>query len=219
MRIVHALTRKPWTTAQGIIDNHYPGDTLKRPKGKLGLRFLMAVISVIFFLLIISYGARMALVDWRPAPPQSVLWLNTAWLILSSIGLQWARMGVRAERIDRVSVGLVAGGVFAIAFLTGQLLAWRQLDNLPTFDITNPAIAFFYLITMAHALHMVGGLVAWIRTMEKVWRGYGIEKVRQSVELCTTYWHFLLVIWLVLFGLLFSGNTQLEFLLKVCGLK
>jgi cytochrome c oxidase subunit 3 len=43
--------------------------------------------------------------------------------------------------------------------------------------------------------------------------------VRQSVELCTTYWHFLLVVWLVLFGLLFSGNTQLEFLLKVCGLK
>jgi len=219
MKLVHALTRKPWTTAQGLIDNHYPGDTHGRPKGKLGLRFLMAVISVLFFLLIISYGSRMALVDWRPAPPQSVLWLNTAWLILSSIGLQWARWGVRANRIDRVSVGLVAGGVFAIAFLTGQLLAWQKLDALPAFGLKNPAIAFFYLITIAHALHMVGGLVAWIRTMEKVWRGYGVEKVRQSVELCTTYWHFLLVIWLVLFGLLFSGNTQLEFLLKICGLK
>ena len=219
MRIVHALTRKPWTTAQGIIDNHYPGDAFQKPKGKLGLRFLITVISVLFFLLVISYGERMTLVDWRPAPPQSVLWLNTAWLVLSSIGLQWARMGVRADRIDRVSVGLVAGGVFAIAFLTGQVLAWRQLDALPAFDIKNPAIAFFYLITMAHALHMVGGLVAWVRTMEKVWRGYSVDKVRQSVELCTTYWHFLLVIWLILFGLLFSGNTQLEFLLKICGLK
>jgi len=219
MRIVHALTRKPWTTAQGIIDNHYPGDAFQKPKGKLGLRFLIAVMSVVFFLLVISYGSRMALVDWRPAPPQSVLWLNTTWLVLSSIGLQWARMGVRAERIDRVSVGLVAGGIFAIAFLTGQILAWRQLDNLPSFGISNPAIAFFYLITIAHALHVVGGLVAWIRTMEKVWRGYSVERVRQSVELCTTYWHFLLVVWLVLFGLLFSGNTQLEFLLKVCGLK
>lgn len=219
MRIVHALTRKPWTTAQGIIDNHYPGDAFQRPKGKLGLRFLIAVISIVFFLLVIAYGERMTVVDWRPAPPRGVLWLNTVWLILSSIGLQWARMGVRNDRIDRVSVGLVAGGIFAIAFLTGQFLAWRQLDSLPAFGISNPAIAFFYLITMAHALHMVGGLVAWIRTMEKVWRGYDVARIRQSVELCTTYWHFLLVIWLVLFGLLFSGNSQLEFLLKICGLK
>jgi len=219
MRIVHELTRKPWTTAQGIIDNHYPGDAFHKPKGKLGLRFLLAVISVLFFLLVIAYGERMTLVDWRPAPPQSVLWLNTAWLILSSIGLQWARMGVRNDRMDRVSVGLVAGGVFAIAFLTGQVLAWRRLDALPAFGIENPAVAFFYLITIAHALHMVGGLVAWVRTMEKVWRGYPLERVRQSVELCTTYWHFLLVVWLMLFGLLFSGNTQLEFLLQICGLK
>ncbi|HUT49887.1 MAG TPA: cytochrome c oxidase subunit 3 [Alphaproteobacteria bacterium] len=219
MRIVHTLTRKPWTTAQGIIDNHYPGDAFQRPKGKLGLRFLIAVISIVFFLLVIAYGERMTVVDWRPAPPRGVLWLNTAWLILSSIGLQWARMGVRNDRMDRVSVGLVAGGVFAIAFLTGQLLAWRQLDSLPAFGISNPAIAFFYLITIAHALHMVGGLVAWIRTMEKVWRGHDIARVRQGVELCATYWHFLLVIWLILFGLLFSGNSQLEFLLKICGLK
>ena len=70
------------------------------------------------------------------------------------------------------------------------------------FAKTNPANAFFYLITGLHGLHLLGGLVAWGWTSAKVWRGFDIARVRLSVELCTVYWHFLLVVWLVLFALL-----------------
>jgi cytochrome c oxidase subunit 3 len=45
-----------------------------------------------------------------------------------------------------------------------------------------------------------------------------VARVRQSVELCTLYWHFLLGVWLVLFGLLFTGNN-LDLLLKLCGIR
>jgi len=48
----------------------------------------------------------------------------------------------------------------------------------------------------------LGGLVALGRTMDKAWRGVAAGEVRLSVDLCATYWHFLLFIWLVLFGLL-----------------
>jgi cytochrome c oxidase subunit 3 len=51
-----------------------------------------------------------------------------------------------------------------------------------------------------------------------VWGDFEVARVRQSVELCTLYWHFLLVVWLVLFGLLFTGNN-LDFLLKLCGIR
>ena len=67
---------------------------------------------------------------------------------------------------------------------------------------TNPANGFFYLITGLHGLHLLGGLVAWGRTSDKVWRGFEPAQVRLSVELCAVYWHFLLVVWLVLFALL-----------------
>jgi cytochrome c oxidase subunit 3 len=69
---------------------------------------------------------------------------------------------------------------------------------------SSPADAFFYLITGLHGLHVLGGLWVWARTTAKVWRGTEIEKVRLSVELCTVYWHFLLIVWVVLFGLLLS---------------
>jgi len=84
------------------------------------------------------------------------------------------------------------------------------------FDITNPAIAFFYLITGLHGLHLVGGLVAWFRTVIKVWGDFDAAQVRQSMELCTVYWHFMLLVWLILFGLLFSGDN-LDLLLKLRG--
>ena len=68
----------------------------------------------------------------------------------------------------------------------------------------NPANAFFYVLTAVHGLHMLGGLLVWGRSAIRVWRGAGAESVRLSVELCTVYWHFLLLVWAVLFGILLS---------------
>jgi cytochrome c oxidase subunit 3 len=50
-----------------------------------------------------------------------------------------------------------------------------------------------------HAVHLLGGLFAWGRTVIKMWSGSEAHQVRLSVELCAFYWHFLLVVWLVLF--------------------
>ncbi len=58
------------------------------------------------------------------------------------------------------------------------------------------------MLTAVHAVHLFGGLVAWGRTILKVWQGVEVGDIRMSVEMCAIYWHFLLVVWLVLFGLL-----------------
>jgi cytochrome c oxidase subunit 3 len=212
------LTAKPWLEEGPIVD-HYDGGALSLPAAKLGLRVFFAVVSVLFMLLIIAYGSRMQFEDWRPAPQLSLLWVNTAILVSSSAAMQWALIAARRGETDSLMIGLFAGGVLAVAFLGGQTLAWRQLHMLGAFDVTHPAIGFFYLITALHGLHLLGGLVAWGRTTAKVWSGVDLDHVRLSVELCTIYWHFLLVVWLVLFGLLFSGNDNLGILLAICGIR
>jgi len=169
-------------------------------------------------LLVVAYGRRMAYEDWRPSPQLGLLWANTLALILSSVALQWAQFSVRRGHMDGMRVALLAGGAFTVVFLVGQILAWRQLSTMGYFDVTNPAIAFFYLITGLHGLHLLGGLVAWGRTFSKVWGDFDVAIIRHSVELCTLYWHYLLGVWLVLFGLLFSGNN-LDILLKLCGIR
>jgi len=219
MNLFHQLMEKPWAPIEGNVVRLHDGSAFSVPAATVGLRVFIAVVTVLFSLLLMAYGSRMEFEDWRPAPQLSLLWLNTAMLVLSSVAMQWARVAVRRDEIDRVMTGLVAGGIFAVAFLGGQLLAWRQLSTLVAFDITNPAIAFFYMITALHGLHLLGGLVAWGWTTAKVRRGIDAARMRLGVELCTVYWHFLLLVWLVLFGLLFSGSDNLVTLLTICGIR
>ena len=169
---------------------------------KTGLRWFLAVVTMVFTLFIAAYAERMELSDWHALPLPALLWLNTVLLIFSSVALQKARNAAIRGQIDGMKTGLLAGGIFVFAFLAGQLIAWQQLVASGFYAAANPANAFFYLVTALHGLHLIGGLVAWGRTMARMRGDFDIVLVRRSVDLCADYWHFMLLIWLVLFALL-----------------
>jgi cytochrome c oxidase subunit 3 len=200
------LAAKPWLE-EGVTADLRERDTSFLPPAKIGLGVFLAVVGSLFALFISAYSMRMNMVDWRALPVPRLLWFNTGVLVTSSIALQWAHMAARRNDIDGVIVGLCGGGASAVTFLVGQLLAWRQLNAEGYFLASNPANSFFYLITAMHGLHLMGGLVALGRTTAKVWRGADVTQVRLSTELCAIYWHFLLLVWLVLLGLL-TGWTD-----------
>jgi cytochrome c oxidase subunit 3 len=200
------LAAKPWLE-EGVGVDFREESTSIVPPAKIGLGVFLAVVGSLFALFISAYSMRMTMVDWRALPVPRLLWFNTGVLVLSSVALHWAYLAARRNDIDGVVVGLCAGGASAVTFLVGQLLAWRQLSVAGYFVASNPANSFFYLITAAHGLHLMGGLVALGRTTAKVWRGVEMVQVRLSVELCAIYWHFLLLVWLVLLGLL-TGWTD-----------
>jgi len=201
------LTAKPWLE-EGPVDN-YPGtDAMTWPAAKVGLGVFLAVASALFVLFISAYSMRMNMVDWRTLPMPWMLVFNTGVLVLSSVALQWAYVAAGRNDMEGVLVGLLAGGVSAVTFLIGQLLAWRQLIAAGYFVASNPANSFFYMLTAVHGLHLMGGLVALGRTTAKALQhSTATAEMRLSVELCTIYWHFLLLVWLVLFGLL-TGWTD-----------
>jgi cytochrome c oxidase subunit III len=200
------LAAKPWLE-EGLLADFRGESASSMPPAKIGLGVFLAVVGSLFALFISAYSMRMNMVDWRTLPVPRLLWFNTGVLVVSSIALQWAHMAARRNDIDGVFAGLLAGGASAVTFLAGQLLAWQQLNVAGYFVASNPANSFFYLITAAHGLHLMGGLVALGRTTAKVWRGAEMTQVRLSVELCAIYWHFLLLVWLVLLGLL-TGWTD-----------
>ncbi len=198
------LNTKPWIEQQHPIENVRAESAWSLPPVKVGLGVFLAVATSLFALFISAYFMRRMGADWNTLADPMVLWWNTALLILGSIYFQRARTAAQREQIDGVKVGLLAGGAFTFAFLAGQLWAWQQLNASGFYLATNPASDFFYLLTALHGLHLLGGLWVWGRTTAKVWRGFEVADVRLSVELCTVYWHFLLVVWLILFGLLLS---------------
>lgn len=174
-----------------------------------GLRVYFAVATVLFLIIGAAYLMRMGMgqattIDWRPTPKPWLLWLNSVFLIVSSLVFQRARVAVHRGQMDRVSSSLLIAGLLAFAFLVGQLTVWRQLARGGYYLASNPANAFFYLITTLHGLHLLGGLVAWGRTTVRVLDGEEAAEVSRSVDLCTIYWHFLLIVWLAFFYLLLT---------------
>ena len=218
MSLLRQLTEKPWLATHELAPAPAADAAFDVPKAKLGLWVFLSVVTVLFLLLTFAYAGRMTLEDWRPGPELDLLWFNTAALVASSIAMHWATSAAGRGPLADAAPGLLTGGILTLVFLAGQLVAWRQLGLMGTFGVTVPSVAFFYLITGLHGLHIGGGLVAWARTLAGVWGGEDEERVRQRLALCTTYWHFMLGVWLVLFALLFSGNNM-SAVLAFCGLK
>lgn len=195
------LMSKPWLE-QGVAIGWPAARSAPSSAAKVGLGVFLAVVGSLFALFISAYAMRMQMPDWRDVPLPKVLWLNTGMLVLSSVALHEARKAARRAEEQELRLGLLAAGVTALAFLSGQLLAWRQLTADGYLLASNSANAFFYVLTGIHGLHIMGGLVALGRTIAKAWRGMAPERLRLSVELCATYWHFLLFVWLVLLSVL-----------------
>ncbi|MEO8303844.1 MAG: hypothetical protein ABI724_06965 [Betaproteobacteria bacterium] len=169
---------------------------------QVGLGVFLAVATSLFALLVSAYHMRMAEADWSKFALPSVLWLNTAILILASIAMQWTLVVARRGRIEAVRKGLMGAGAFSFAFLAGQIWAWQQLSATGHYTAANPAYAFFLLLTAMHGIHLLGGLWVWARTTVRAHRGAQMGKLLLSVELCTLYWHYLLLVWAVLFAVL-----------------
>ena len=119
--------------------------------------FLLGVIGVLFGLFITAYFIRMELGDWRPLPEPPLLWVNTAVLFLASIVLQWTHSRLRSGRESGIRPALLIGALLTLAFVYGQVEAWQQMRAAGYFIYSNPANAFFYIITGVHAVHILGG--------------------------------------------------------------
>lgn len=196
----------PWV-ASGQARDVY-GSALAQPAAKTALWVFLAVATSLFALFVSAYSMRINYLDWSPLPLPRLLALNTATLVLASVAMQWAVYAARRGDASGVKSGLVAAGLLTLGFVAGQLVVWKQLHDAGYFVANSAATGFFYLLTAVHGLHVVGGLVAWGRTCMRAWRG--AQRIQLAVELCATYWHFLLVVWVVLFAVLASNFLGLS---------
>ena len=201
--LLQTLNTQPWD-ANDPLENQPGRGVINIEPAKVGLLSLIAVVTSLFALFMSAYMMRMKFGDWHPLAEPTVLWLNTGILVLASVAFQLTLGAAKREQLRTVKVGLAVGGACTILFLLGQLVAWRQLNADGFFMSGNPANSFFYLLTALHGLHLLGGMWVWGRTTVRLLTGASATSVRLSVELCTVYWHYLLLVWVGLFALLLS---------------
>ena len=174
-------------------------DPTKAPPGAYRILIWTACgsISAFFAALVIAYIWRSGMMSyWQQIRLPRVLWLSTALIAASSVTLESGRRFFRRGEWRVADRLLLATATLGVAFLAAQLEAWRDLLAQGAYLMDNPHSAFFYMFTGLHAAHLLGGLIALFVVV------FGRRKRRELVDVVSYYWHFLTVLWVILFEVL-----------------
>jgi cytochrome c oxidase subunit 3 len=196
------------TPAGGDDDSGSSGGRRRVPRRAYftALQLGLAAIVMFFMALASSYIVRKGLGnDWQRTPMPRVVWFNTAILLFSSATIIVARRKLNGgDREAFRSWWWVTTGL-GLLFLSGQIIAWRQLAASGMLLATNPSSSFFYLLTAAHGTHLAGGILALFYVAFRPWQRSRISQAT-AAELASIYWHFMDGLWVFLLVLLTLGR-------------
>jgi cytochrome c oxidase subunit 3 len=173
---------------------------------RIGTWVTMAGVAMLFTSLSSAYIVRAASAnDWFPLAMPRVLLVSTALIMISSGTLETARRRLRTSR--GYSQWLLVTVILGLAFLASQIMAWRQLARQGVYLASNPHSSFFYLLTAAHGIHLLAGLLAlfylFLRARAQVVQAAAVAQRLAVADAVTMYWHFMDALWIYLFLLLF----------------
>ena len=137
--------------------------------------------------------------DW-PAQgeelPKVIAGINTAILISSSFTMHWALEGARNENRAALRVGLLTTALLGLTFLTIQINEYVHIGFAPA---DNAQGTIFYGLTGLHGAHVFVGLTLLAFATIRAYRGHFTTKEHRGVEVPGIYWHFVDVMWIVVF--------------------
>ena len=176
--------------------------------GLLAMQVMLVSIGALFITIAIVYLVRSRTpVRWGPVGVPGLLWLSTALIVASSGSLESARRSFVRLRVNEYARSLLITFFLGAGFLMCQLLALRQLIAQGIYLRYNPHSSLFYVVTGAHGLHLLGGMIALFYLVIRAslaTQNVRLELGRQRTLLSVSalYWHFLDALWVGLFALL-----------------
>ena len=186
----------------------FPDPDSRGNRYRIGMWVGLASIAMMFTSLSSAYIVRSGSAnDWIPIAMPRVLIASTALILISSVTLEIARRSLKRSLHDKYARYVLLTALLGIGFLASQLIAWRQLAAQGVYLSTHPHSSFFYLLTGAHAVHLIGGLLAlaylWFRSRRALTESVSEAKRKATADAVTIYWHFMDGLWIYLFLLLF----------------
>ena len=214
-------------------DDDLPSYRERLRRYRLLVAFLLSSVVMIFVSFTTAYVVRKAgpgiwdpvrndyVSNWVPTTlPLRTLFVNTFVLLLSSFTLEVARRRAAEDvalapiaRIPGIQVSenrslpwLWATIALGLAFLGGQYFAWQQLHPSHGDFEGNVSNSFFFILTGVHAVHLVGGILALLYAGMTWWLRRPPETRRIVIDVTAWYWHFMAILWIYVFGLLYFAR-------------
>ena len=175
---------------------------------KILTMFLLVVVTMTFSGVIGAYIviSTNGVAEWQPFNLPFQVYFSTLLILASSFTYQTAQKAVHSNNHQKSRNWLLATTVLGGMFISSQILAWLLLVNRGLYVRSNPYVTFFYFMTVLHAVHVIGGIIALGYVVLQNWRPTQLEKDlerrRDISRAVGWYWHFMGGLWLVLLLLL-----------------
>ena len=153
-------------------------------------------ILMMFAGLTSAYIVKRNQANWATFELPLAFWYSTAVILLSSLTVNMAVRSFKERAMSRYRILMATTMVLGVLFIVFQVLGFQQLWAKGITLQANVSYSFLYVIVGLHALHVIGGVVALIvmslQAFSSRVRNYSIV----PVELMSTYWHFVDLLWL-----------------------
>ncbi len=173
--------------------------------GLLAIRFLLVSISMLFVTIGFAYYQRArSPVHWQHIQVPPLLWLSTGLILASTWTLEIARGAFQRRNSLRYARWLAVTVGVGASFLASQVFALRELARQGLYLRNNPHSSLFYVLTGAHGVHLLGGMIALVCLLGTASRRpevvlFDFKRQSSRTAAAALYWHFLAGIWLCLF--------------------
>jgi heme/copper-type cytochrome/quinol oxidase subunit 3 len=172
---------------------------------QVGIGVVLVSLSAFFIALILAYSFRIeASGSWQRFHVPSFLWFSTALLGISSWILEAARYALRRALVEAYRGRLIATIFLGLMFVALQVTAGANLFHQGVTTEANPHGSAFYIFMGIHGLHLTVG-ICWLEYLcmrsSKLFSATenDLRKHRAVASVAATYWHFMGLVWAVLF--------------------
>ena len=214
-------SREPRPHPDEVWPPYRKGDSLPGA-GVFAMGIFVVSLGIMFFVCLIGYASmRAGNVVWPPpGAPETpgILWWSTGLIVATSITVHLGLRAVRHEEQRSLCALMLATLLLGTAFVVCQGYAWAEIA-----PVHDPALwggkpedvpgairqyaGSFYLLTGLHGLHVVGGLALQVWVTLRAFKGGYRYYHHAGVTYSVIYWHFLDIVWLVVFVTLLLGNA------------
>jgi cytochrome c oxidase subunit 3 len=176
-----------------------PEETLSVNPRKFILWLFIVSILMLFASFTSAYLVRRAEGNWLEFTVPAIFGYSTIVLVLSSLTMHWAYLAAKKDNFNALRIAISITFALGMVFLYMQFQGWVELVRNNVYFVGNPAGSFIYVFTGMHAFHLISGLVVLVFALVAAFRLRIHAKSLEQVQVASTYWHFLDVLWIYLY--------------------
>ena len=166
---------------------------------KFAMWLFMASVMMLFASLTSAYIVRQAEGNWLYFELPLLFYYTTAIIAISSVTMQWAYFAAKKDNAGVVKIMVLITSVLGVLFLIGQVMGWGEMARQGVHFVGNPSGSFVIALSFVHGLHIISAVAFLLIVLNSAFRLRIHSKNMAQMEMCTTYWHFLGVLWIYLF--------------------